>query len=35
LDIVFILKSSVKFQKYGFIEQKILSALKSAGFVKG
>jgi len=35
LDIVFILKSNIKFQKYCFIEQKILTTLKSAGFVKG
>ena len=34
LDIVFVLKSSIKFQKYGFIEQKILNILKSAGYCK-
>ena len=34
LDIVFVLKSNIKFQKYGFIEQKILTTLKSAGFCK-
>jgi len=34
LDIIFVLKSSIKFQKYSFIEQKIFDTLKSAGYCK-
>ena len=34
LDIIFVLKSGIKFQKYDFIEQKILNILKSAGYCK-
>ena len=34
LDIIFVLKSNIRFQKYSIIEQKVLNALKSAGFYR-